>query len=171
MGRGACIEYANHSEQCCNSESVGGAGRRGQNGSVRKGPRCHIAVAVNECATAAITNPFFEWGRAARQSIQFRNHGRGRAGKNGPTAPAQRRKRETPGWVRADLRWNLSFALNRMLTSALERIAVLSRAGASGSQHSHGPSRESYRSVRKSRAGAKTAGPPTANAAVPAEGM
>ena len=89
---------------------------------------------------------------------------------NGPTAP-RRGEKEIPNqrWVRVDLRWNLGFALNRMLTSAQERIAVLSRAGASGSQYSHGPfSRESFTTVRKSRA---ETDPPTANAVVPAEGM
>jgi len=105
----------------------------------------------SSCADLVPTNP-------------FRNHRE----QNGP--PRRGEKEITnQRWVRVDLRWNLGFALNRMLTSAQERIAVLSRAGASGSQYSHGPfSRESFTTVRKSRA---ETDPPTANAVVPAEGM
>ena len=116
--------------------AVSGSGRRGQNGSARRGPRRHMAVAVEVSAASRESGRSFSSCADLVPQIRSGTHRE----QNGPTAP-RRGEKEIPNqrWVRVDLRWNLGFALNRMLTSAQERIAVLSRAGASGSQYSHGP--------------------------------
>jgi hypothetical protein len=53
-----------------------------------------MAVAVNECATAAITNPFSS-GAERRQSIQFRNHGRGESREERVDPVAKDRKKKS----------------------------------------------------------------------------
>lgn len=80
------------------------------------------------------------------------------------------RKRPEPvrptGW----LTMGVSFTPNRMPAVTSER-AVLPRAVASGSHHSHGPSRESYTPICKSTVCSETAHAAAAHPAMPAERM